>query len=83
LHASRYREDNTAGELIWHAYPKQDLNGRAILIVDDIYDEGTTLGAIVDHCTEMGAGEIHIAVLVDKQLFERLLPNWKYPDENR
>jgi hypothetical protein len=26
---------------------------------------------------------VFIAVLVDTQLFERLLPNWKYPDENR
>jgi hypoxanthine phosphoribosyltransferase len=67
LHATRYRDGNTASELEWRAFPQQMLKGRTILVVDDIYDEGATLGAIVDHCTEQGVGEIHIAVLVDKQ----------------
>jgi len=67
LHATRYHNSNTPGELEWKTYPQQSLEGRSILIVDDIYDEGATLGAIVDHCKEKNVGEIHIAVLVDKQ----------------
>lgn len=67
LHASRYRDTTVATDLQWIAYPRQSLRGRTVLIVDDIYDEGTTLGAIVDYCQEQEAEDIHIAVLVDKQ----------------
>ncbi len=67
LHATRYRGETSGAELEWRTYPKQSLKGRTVLIVDDIYDEGATMGAIVDHCREAGVGEIYLAVLVDKQ----------------
>lgn len=66
LHATRYRDKTVGTDLEWRAYPAQSLKGRTILVVDDIYDEGSTLGAIVDHCREEGVAEIHIAVLVNK-----------------
>jgi hypoxanthine phosphoribosyltransferase len=67
LHATPYRNDTTAADLQWRSYPQQPLQGRTILICDDIYHEGHTLGAIVEHCKELGVGEIYIAVLGDKQ----------------
>ena len=79
LHATRYRNETRGAELDWKAFPAQPLKGRAILIVDDIYDEGATLGAIVDHCKEEEVGEIHIAVLVDKQHDRKARPDIK-PD---
>ncbi len=66
LHATRYRGETTGSDLDWRAFPAQDVSGRSVLIVDDIYDEGGTLSAIVDHCYEAGASEVKIAVLVNK-----------------
>lgn len=75
LHATRYRDKTRGADLEWRMLPQQSLQGRAILIVDDIYDEGTTLGAIVDHCRTAGAGQIQIAVLVDKQHDRKARPD--------
>ena len=75
LHATRYRDKTRGADLEWRTYPQQSLKDRAILIVDDIYDEGATLGAIVDHSRKEGASEIHIAVLVDKQHDRKARPD--------
>lgn len=75
LHATRYRDKTRGTDLEWRTYPQQSLKDRAILVVDDIYDEGSTLGAIVDHCKAEGVGQIHIAVLVDKQHDRKARPD--------
>ncbi len=66
LHATRYRNSTTGRELDWKAFPAQPLKGRNILIVDDIYDEGHTLAAIIDHCVKEDVGSVKVAVLLDK-----------------
>ncbi|WP_428241247.1 hypoxanthine-guanine phosphoribosyltransferase [Gynuella sp.] len=66
LHATRYRNETRGSELDWKAFPAQQLKDRTILIVDDIYDEGSTLGAIVDHCRNEQVGDLHVAVLLNK-----------------
>ena len=43
-----------------------DLADRHVVIVDDIYDEGTTLAALIDACTQRGARTVKTCVLVDK-----------------
>lgn len=75
LHATRYRGETEGVDIEWRTFPQQSLKGRTILIVDDIYDEGSTLGAIVDHCKNDDVGEIHIAVLVDKQHDRKARPD--------
>ena len=67
LHATRYRQETTGGILEWKLRPEADIQGRTVLIVDDILDEGTTLCAIADYCMAHGAKEVLTAVLVDKQ----------------
>ena len=68
IYASRY-QDRIVGEAVnWWATPQQPMLGRTVLIVDDILDEGLTLKAIHDYCTEQGAVRILSAVLVDKQI---------------
>ncbi len=67
LHATRYRQETTGGILEWKLRPDANMQGRTILIVDDILDEGTTLDAIADYCRAQGAAEVLTAVLVDKQ----------------
>ena len=52
----------------WLVKPKNSINNRNVLILDDILDAGITLKAIVDECEQLGATNIKIAVLVEKQL---------------
>lgn len=66
IHASRYAAARRGGELRWLADPQLPLTGRVILIVDDIFDEGITLKAIVAHCHHRGAKAVYSAVLLNK-----------------
>jgi hypoxanthine phosphoribosyltransferase len=66
IHATRYRGDTSGGELHWFKSPEVPLDGRSVLIVDDILDEGITLAAIVEACKANGAAEVCTAVLVEK-----------------
>ncbi|MFP3374735.1 phosphoribosyltransferase family protein, partial [Pseudomonas sp. SIMBA_068] len=47
LHATRYRNQTSGGELFWKAKPEVSFIDRDVLIVDDILDEGHTLSAII------------------------------------
>ncbi|MBL4821702.1 MAG: hypoxanthine-guanine phosphoribosyltransferase [Gammaproteobacteria bacterium] len=67
LHATRYQDKTVGAELQWKVYPSLSLKQRTVLIVDDILDEGVTLGKIITYCQEQGARKIYTAVLVDKQ----------------
>nr|WP_019364866.1 hypoxanthine-guanine phosphoribosyltransferase [Pseudomonas luteola] len=66
LHATRYRNQTTGGELFWKAKPEISFIDRDVLIVDDILDEGHTLNAIIEFCKHAGAKAVHTAVLIDK-----------------
>lgn len=68
INACRYRNEITGGEIKWILKPGTSLNGRTVLIVDDILDEGLTLDAIYRFCRENGAVSVYSAVLVDKIL---------------
>src|SRR5207253_4652201 len=50
LHATRYRNETSGGDLFWKAKPEVSFIDRDVLIIDDILDEGHTLGAIIDFC---------------------------------
>ena len=65
-HATRYRGDTRGAELHWYAKPRAPLEGRTVLVVDDILDEGLTLAAVLAHCRELGAQAVYSAVLVHK-----------------
>lgn len=67
VHATRYRGQTTGGAIHWFVKPRSDLKGRAVLLIDDILDEGLTLAAIQDYCRGNGAREVYTAVLVEKQ----------------
>lgn len=66
LHATRYRNETSGGELFWKAKPEISFIDREVLIIDDILDEGHTLAAIIDFCRHAGASKVHTAVLIDK-----------------
>ena len=67
IHATRYDGATSGGDLRWVAKPECSLQGRVVLLVDDILDEGLTLAAIHQACLAMGASEVHSAVLVEKR----------------
>lgn len=66
IHASRYRGETSGGAIHWVVEPEHDLSGRAVLIIDDILDEGYTLAAIVEHCRGAGAASVESVALVEK-----------------
>lgn len=68
IHATRYRDQTTGGDILWKVRPKEDVRGRVVLVVDDILDAGFTLAAIRATLLEAGAAEVHIAVFCEKRL---------------
>jgi len=66
-HVTRYRGALTGGKPVWRQPPSADLAGRTVLVVDDIFDHGTTLEFVVAACHELGAAQVVTAVLVRKQ----------------
>lgn len=77
IHATRYRGETTGGELYWRVPPEVEMNGRPVIIVDDILDEGHTLAAIMEYCKEKGAADVYSAVLVDKLHDRKAQPGMK------
>jgi hypoxanthine phosphoribosyltransferase len=67
VHATRYGGGTRGGEIEWLARPRLGLRDRAVLIVDDILDEGYTLRAIQGLCREAGVRSLHTAVLTRKR----------------
>lgn len=67
LHCSRYVGTSGSSELSWHARPVSSLEGRTVLIVDDIIDRGRTLEAVLEYCREQGAADVSSLVLLSKQ----------------
>ena len=66
-HTTRYGNATSGGELQWLSYPRQPLQGRHVLLVDDIFDEGITLKLIAEYCVDQGAESVKSVVLLDKQ----------------
>jgi hypoxanthine phosphoribosyltransferase len=66
LHATRYRGATTGGGLIWKRQPPAILEGRDVLVIDDILDEGYTLVAIRKALQEFAPRSLKVAVLAEK-----------------
>jgi len=66
VHATRYGHEINGAQLNWTVRPQIDLNGRTVLLLDDILDEGVTLASIADYCRQHGAVDVQMAVLVEK-----------------
>ena len=67
LQATRYQGDTRGAEVEWVCKPRLSLQGRTVLIVDDILDEGNTLAAVLEYCRQAGATRVWSAVLVTKR----------------
>ena len=72
LHATRYRRQTSGADIQWVCRPDISLQGRSVLVIDDILDEGHTLAGVLDFCRESGAAAIYSAVLIDKRHDRRI-----------
>lgn len=68
LHATRYGDGLSGGRLNWVVEPRIPVEGRTLLVLDDILDEGITLAAVKERLLEQGAAACYIAVLSEKDL---------------
>ena len=66
LHATRYRGATSGGELHWIAEPSLAVEDKVVLVIDDIFDEGITLKAILQQLRERKVKALYSAVLVNK-----------------
>jgi len=67
VHATRYTGETTGGASVhWKHEPSIDLEGRVVVVVDDILDGGLTLSAIIEYCEGRQAKKVYTAVLLDK-----------------
>ncbi|MEN9682228.1 MAG: hypothetical protein RLZZ627_2121 [Pseudomonadota bacterium] len=68
IKAGRYQGATAGSTMQWQVEPTLSVEGRTILVLDDILDEGITLAEIHRYLEEKGAKRIVSAVLVDKDL---------------
>lgn len=66
LHATRYRGNTSGSGLAWLHRPATPMEGRRVLLVDDILDEGHTLFAVQRWCEDQNAADVRVAVLAVK-----------------
>jgi len=77
VHATRYGSNTDGGSLDWIVRPARDLEGRTVVLLDDILDEGVTLASISEYCLGAGAAEVLLAVLVDKRHDRKVKPGYR------
>lgn len=68
LEVTRYRNSTRGGAITWRVSPGTDINGRVLLVVDDILDQGQTLAAIRDRMLAAGAQAFYCAVFAEKDI---------------
>lgn len=66
VHASSYRGETRRQSLSIDANTAPDIRGREVLIVDDIFDTGHTLAALVDRLQSLAPNSLRSAVLLEK-----------------
>jgi hypoxanthine phosphoribosyltransferase len=77
LHASRYGVNIQGETLDWRVKPSVAIQGRSVLIVDDILDEGKTLLEIIQYCKAQGASQVRSVVLTEKKHDRKAAKNLK------
>jgi len=77
IHATRYGHETEGSGLNWIVKPQLELQGRTVLLLDDILDEGVTLAAIAAYCQQQGAATVLMAVLVEKLHLRKVTPGMR------
>ena len=66
VHVSRYGDKLQGGRFNWLRTPQSSVEGRHVLILDDILDEGHTMAAIKEKVMTLGALSCQTAVFANK-----------------
>ncbi len=65
--ASSYEGTRSTGRVVFTKQPDIDLEGKDILLVEDIVDTGRTLNKIIEFTRLLNARSVKICTLIDKQ----------------
>jgi hypoxanthine phosphoribosyltransferase len=68
MHVTRYGDKDEGGRIEWKVIPRSNVQGRTVIVLDDILDEGETLAHVKKRLLEMGAAEVVVAVFADKNI---------------
>jgi len=66
VHATRYRLATLGKDVLWKAYPQNEIKDRHVIIVDDIFDQGYTLEEVKSYCIKHGAKQCSSVFLIRK-----------------
>ncbi|ACI21549.1 MULTISPECIES: hypoxanthine phosphoribosyltransferase [Thermodesulfovibrio] len=64
--ASSYIKDSSSGEVKIHYFPREEIQGKDVLLVDDIIDTGISLKVIREKILSMNPSSLKICVFLDK-----------------
>lgn len=65
VHCKSYENNKSSDNLVFTG-DLEGLHGRAVLIIDDVYDTGRTMNFLINECTKHGAYKILPCVFIDK-----------------
>jgi hypoxanthine phosphoribosyltransferase len=68
MHVTRYGSRDQGGKIEWKVIPRSNVEGRTVIVLDDILDEGETLAHVKARLLEMGASDVVLAVFADKDI---------------
>lgn len=68
VHVTRFGGGNLGGAVEWKVIPRSQVQGRTVVVVDDILDEGDTLAEVKQRLLALGAAEVLVAVFADKEI---------------
>ena len=68
IHVTRYGAKDQGGRIEWKVEPRASVQGRTVIVLDDILDEGETLAHVKERLLAMGAAEVILAVFADKDI---------------
>ncbi len=74
VHATRYRLATLGKDVLWKAYPQNEIRDRNVIIVDDIFDQGYTLEEVKSYCLKHGAIKC-ISVFLIRKTHDRKTAN--------
>ncbi|NUM54240.1 MAG: hypoxanthine phosphoribosyltransferase [Candidatus Hydrogenedentes bacterium] len=66
IRAKSYNGDHSTGYVELKVLPEQPLDGKHVLVVEDILDTGRTTAAVLDVARRGGAASVALCVLLDK-----------------
>lgn len=64
--ASSYIKDSSSGEVKIHYFPREEIQGKDVLLVDDIIDTGISLKVIREKILSINPSSLKICVFLDK-----------------